>query len=79
MCIKSAPYLHQKTIALVLMLLTKLAPNCTFKRCSFGMNLFHYDAKIALNIKHFLHLFRKVMQIRCLKDADTKMHNCLVG
>ena len=55
MCNKPAPYLHQKSAngpidALMLMLLTKLVPNGTLKRCNSGINLINHDAKFALNI-----------------------------
>ena len=36
--------------ALVLMLLTKLFPNGTFRKCSSGTHLFYYDSKFAPNI-----------------------------
>ena len=55
MCNKPAPYLHQKSVngpinALMLMLLTKLVPNGTLKRCNSGINLINNDAKFAPNI-----------------------------
>ena len=55
MCNKPAPYLHQKSAngpinALMLMLLTELFPNGTFRRCNSGINLINHDAKFAPNI-----------------------------
>ena len=55
MCIKFAPYLHQKKKrqlyikygALVLMVLTKFVPNITTKIYSSGTNCFNNDAKFA--------------------------------
>ena len=62
--------------ALVLMLLTEAAVSVYF---------FNYHTKLAPNINKFvpnstkkvhnLHHGRKLMQIRCHKGADTKMHN----
>ena len=57
MCNKSAPYLHQKSayFALNMVFLTKFVPKSIIRRCSFGINLFDYDDKFAINnmqIKH---------------------------
>ena len=78
MCIKYAPYLQQKSAnwalntvffdALVLMLLTKLVQNSTYKRCRSGIIFLNYDTKFAPNM----------MQELGQKGAGTKMHKCLV-
>ena len=56
MCIKSAPYFHQKNVNLALnimlfdalVLITKFVPNGTIRRCDAGKK--NYDAKFAPNI-----------------------------
>ena len=80
MCIKSAPYLHQKNAnkllsvvffyALVLMLLNKLFQNSTFRKWSSGIHLFNYDAK-------FLHqIYCKFVPIK--KDALHRHMNPII-
>ena len=75
--------------ALVLMLLTKFVPNSTTRRRYSSIHFLNFDAKLASNSMKFvpkrtknmhnLHHSRKLIQIRCQKGADTKMHKCLVG
>ena len=94
MCIKSAPYLHQKraNLALNRVLLLCFSPDVAYYlKVQFWHNFFN-NAKFAQNNQilcifivnntkqmHFLHHCRKLRQIRYPKGAGTKMHNRLVG
>ena len=94
MCIKSAPYLHQKraNLALNRVLLLCFSPDVAYYlKVQFWHNFFN-NAKFAQNNQilcifivnntkqmHFLHHCRKLGKIRYSKGAGTKMHNCLVG
>ena len=94
MCIKSAPYLHQKSnnwalnielfYALVLMLFTNFVPIAPLEGAVPAFIVFNYDPKFAPNIKQFVSNSNKKISHQSRKLVQirchngTKIHKCLV-
>ena len=66
MCIKKG-YLCIENGAFYAVVLTKLVPNSTTRKCNSNINFSNFAAKLAPNLMHILHPCRILMQIRCQK------------